>query len=274
MALFEGLNPQRKYALVSKLSDILIFEFTVRSTAPPVLSVLSGPHMGKTMEIDEKTTFIPTRFKIIDIGEAPKTAGVYTAAYHAETAWERIDKMLKMKEESEKLKAMAPINNSQGLVPGSEPEKEASETSNAVFWGVTAYHPSQRKTIIRQIYMQFFKGQHNIIANDETVFASKFNDRKTKLIANLKEKGIDPTHIDFNAGWTDFKNRDIIAEKYRSAIAELDSPTSSQPPTENNINSGSSIENIKDGGRRLMRKSRKRTNGPRRTRSQSARRRR
>lgn len=273
MSVFEGLDQKKRYRLSSKISGAPLFDFFVRSTAPLEIKILSGNDEEKGVLIDKMSPFIPSRFEVVETGEAPSVGSLKTAGYRTETAAERIDHMIRMKQESERLKAMAPANESESVVSGPEASASADEISNAVFWGVVAYPHSLRKIILDGIYRAFFLEQHTIKRNNVANFNSKFESRKAILIRKLRQRGIDPSKIDFSAPWSDFKNYDKIANRYSEARAEFSSGgAAAAPPQENELSSGSSIENLRYGGTRRYR--RRTSNGRRRSRPRKTRRRR
>ena len=97
MSAFDGLNSSKRYHLVRQgaATGRPIFEFIVRGRDPREVLILSNSGIGgKQITEDDFVLFPAAKFMAEEIGNAPKTASIRTAAYRApgNTAWERIER--------------------------------------------------------------------------------------------------------------------------------------------------------------------------------------
>jgi hypothetical protein len=271
MSLFKGIDPTKRYGLVDTADGRQLFTFHVHNEDPLEIFIDSGPLKDSRILIDVSTPFKSPKYSLKEVGVylvQPTKSSVKTAAYRAQTAAERVEEQIRTRIESERLKAMAPANESAGVVHLGGPEKNINvgELSNAVFWGVADYPRSDRKKILVAIYVSFFKAHHALQNNNANSFKSNFASRKAKLEKTLRSRGVDPSRIDYNAAWTDYKYHDRITERYREASAEFSGSgaAASAPPSENELSSGNSLENFSpnmfeaEGGSHTKRRRRRR----------------
>ncbi len=282
MSLFKNIDPSKRYGLVDTVDGRQLFTFHVHNEDPLEIFIDSGPSKDSRILIDSSIPFKSPRFSLREVGVylvQPTKSSVKTAAYRAQTAAERIEQEIRTRMESERLKAMPPANEGEGVVHVGAVEENVGEISTAVFWGVTGYPDNKtKKKVVDAIYLVFFMMQHTSpesagnVRNQEATFRSSFEIRKARLIKSLKSKGIDPSKLDFDAPWTDFRFYQDISNRYADARREFSesarvaaggAAAAAAPPNENNLSSGSSLENIprnlfeeERGGRRRTKRRR------------------
>ncbi len=151
MSVFDGLNPSKSYRLVrdSAATSQPLFDFIIRGRDPREVIILSsnGDNGGKKIMEEDFTIFPAMKFRAEEIGNAPVIASMRTAAYRApgNTAWERIEREIKARKESERLKAEGTVNEDKYVVHVGDVEENTGNVSTAVFWGVTRYPDKKTK---------------------------------------------------------------------------------------------------------------------------------